>query len=45
MNPSLSDVFGFALRDSVVDNKKQKAPAIAGAVLLARSAGFEPTTF
>ncbi len=45
MNPSLSDVFGFALRDSVVDNKKQKAPAIAGAFLLARSAGFEPTTF
>ena len=45
MNPSLSDVFGFALRDSVVDNKKQKAPANAGAFLLARSAGFEPTTF
>jgi hypothetical protein len=45
MNPSLSVVFGFAVRDSVVDNKKQKAPAIAGAFLLARSAGFEPTTF
>ena len=45
MNPSLSDVFGFAVPDSVVDDKKQKAPAIAGAFLLARSAGFEPTTF